>query len=203
MDSLEVKNKSIYNKKNEVVGYLWLSIREDGIFEIESSFPSIILEYASKKTFCKLKSLSKIESEKSLDVIYNFLTSDKNIAEKYGYISSFSDNSKDLYVMSKVYRDTQFRPICNYLSDNIFEAIFNKYKQHYLAVKEFLPNKYIEYTISISRDDFESKLKTDNQKYEYIDVYFNASSFIEYSEFDYKVYLAEEENGVPVLFLFE
>lgn len=66
-----------------------------------------------------------------------------------------------------------------------------------------MKNEYSKFTSVISKKEFESKLKKPFEIDNYIDVYFDAHSFIKWKKFDYEIYLIENYSGEPILFIFQ
>lgn len=203
MNLVYVKKNFIIGFKSEIKGLIWLHITEDGIYRLESSFPLSLLLYVANKYNVKLTYNCKKRALKAFYKVNTFFSENKKLTEIYGYTQDVNKVDSKSCLFANIYRKEYKKPSSSYCSNESYSFHYFKFKQEYLALKNFHPQKFNFLINFISRMKFEKKLKYIDQKNEYVNEYNKIYSFLIWKSFSFKIIVAEDINGEPVLFLFE
>jgi hypothetical protein len=204
MNIVVVEEYFVKDKNNHIKVALWLHELQNNHYEIKSTLPPIVQKKIAKSNNLskKLKFADKKNAKKAFRIIAKYINANQQIVNDFGYNDEITITDAHCYFFAEVYRQEFTRPRTLLASINYSVYHFHKFSQHYMAFKQFHPNKLNKKLRKITRMEFETKLILMHQKNEYVDVYNYAAKFYKWTDFYFDVYIVENKEGKPILFVF-
>jgi hypothetical protein len=197
-----VTEEIIKDYNNKIKCLVWVQTKDKGVYTINYSLPEAVIKHISKQISIKNKYTNKEKAIKSFKKALRYINDNPIFINKYGYHNSLPEYETRCHIIAKDYRNEFTKPRAALASKNISKYYYYKYQQHYFSLKDYKPKKLNKKLKEISKEEFENKLRINAHKHEYVDNYYQIFKYYIWSEFYFNIYIAENKEGEPILFIF-